>query len=298
MKRMFLITGVVLFLLMTNGQLQAEISQKVSLDKSVVLIRIVKQSWDYRQPWQQESIRQGVGSGFIIEGNQILTNAHNISDTRYIEIKKQNLAQRYIARIVHVGHDCDLALLEVTDPTFYNDMQPLEIGDIPLVNSTVLTVGFPMGGQDVSVTKGVVSRIQMDFYSHSGADSHLVIQTDAAINPGNSGGPVIQDDKVVGVAFQGLRQGDNIGYMIPSPVIRHFLTDVADGRYDGFGSLGVSTFTGLHSDSYRRYLKVPDNQQGVVVTDTLLGSTARELFQRGDVLVNIDGYDIDNDGNV
>ncbi len=276
----------------------AESQQQVYFDKSVVLIRVAKQGWNYDQPWQQESMRQGVGSGFIIEGNRILTNAHNVSDHRYIEIKKQNQAQRYIARVVFAGHDCDLAILEVMNPGFYDDMQPLDLGGIPLANSTVLTVGFPMGGQDLSVTKGVVSRIQMDFYSHSGADSHLVIQTDAAINPGNSGGPVIQDDKVVGVAFQGLRQGDNIGYMIPATVIRHFLADVADGRYDGFGSLGLSTFTGLHSDSYRRYLKVPDQQQGVVVIDTLLGSSARELFEKGDVLVNIDGYDIDNDGNV
>ena len=102
----------------------------------------------------------------------------------------------------------------------------------------------------------------MDTYAHTGADSHLVIQTDAAINPGNSGGPVMQDGKVVGVAFQGLRQADNIGYMIPTTVIRHFLADINDGKYDGFGSLGVMLYPGLHNPSYKDYLKVPAGPAG------------------------------------
>ncbi len=125
-----------------------------------------------------------------------------------------------------------------------------------------------MGGDRISVTEGVVSRIESDIYAHSGADDHLVIQTDAAINPGNSGGPVIQNGKVVGVAFQGLQEADNIGYMIPTTVIKHFLKDIQDGKYDSFGSMGVMFFPGLHNESYRNYLKVPNDQDGLVVLST------------------------------
>ena len=138
-----------------------------------------------------------------------------------------------------------------------------------------------MGGRRISVTKGIVSRIQMDTYAHTGADSHLVIQTDAAINPGNSGGPVMQDGKVVGVAFQGLRQAENIGYMIPTTVIRHFLADINDGKYDGFGSLGVMLYPGLHNPSYKDYLKVPADQQGIVVIETIMHSSVESILQAG-----------------
>jgi S1-C subfamily serine protease len=138
----------------------------------------------------------------------------------------------------------------------------------------------------------------MDVYSHSRADSHLVIQTDAAINPGNSGGPVLQDGKVVGVAFQGLMEAENIGYLIPTTVIQHFLTDIEDGTYDGFGSVGFSFFPGLHSKSYADYLKVPAGQQGIVVLRTMLNSSVESVLQASDVITKVDQFDIDNDGMI
>ncbi len=238
------------------------------------------------------------GSGFVIDGNRILTNAHNVSNSRYVELRKQNVANRYVARVVFVGHDCDLAMLTVDDPSFFEGTRALELAGIPAVNSTVSTYGFPVGGHRISVTEGVVSRIEMDTYVHSGADKHLVIQTDAAINPGNSGGPVIQGGKVVGVAFQGLTDADNIGYMIPTTVIEHFLEDVEDGKYDAFGSMGTIFYPGLHNPSYREYLKVPAGEDGVVVLDTVMHSSIESILQPADVMTRIDEYNIDNDGTV
>ncbi len=268
------------------------------IDKSVVMIRSVSQEFDYVTPWQQKMMTQGVGSGFIIEGRKILTNAHNVSNSKYIELVKEKVAKRYPAKVAFIGHDCDLAVLVVDDESFFEWTVPLEFAALPKVNSRVSTYGFPVGGRHISVTEGVVSRIQMDTYVHTGADSHLVIQTDAAINPGNSGGPVMQDGKVLGVAFQGLRQAENIGYMIPTTVIKHFLKDIEDGSYDGFGSLGVMLYPGLHSDSYKDYLKVPAGEQGIVIIDTMMHSSVEQILQRDDVLTKIDDYSIDNDGRV
>ncbi len=269
-----------------------------TLERSVVMIRGVRQDFDHTTPWKQVPMSQGVGSGFVIEGNRILTNAHNVSNNKYIEIKKQHQAKRHLGRLEFIGHDCDLAIVTVDDGDFYADMQPLELGGLPKVNSTVQTYGFPMGGRDVSVTEGVVSRVQVSVYSHTLADSHLVIQTDAAINPGNSGGPVLQDGKVVGVAFQGMQDADNIGYMIPTTVARHFLADIEDGKYDGFGSLGFTFFTGLHNAAYTDYLEVPPGTEGVVVLNVLMHSSVESLFKHGDVITRIDDFDIDNDGMI
>jgi len=272
--------------------------EQLSMEKSVVLIRSVSQDFDYAMPWKQKSMSQGTGSGFIIEGKRILTNAHNVSNNKYVEVKKQAQAKRYPAQVAFIGHDCDLAILTVPDDSFFEGTMPLEIGGVPKTNTTVSTYGFPIGGELISVTEGVVSRVEMDYYSHTGADSHLVVQTDAAINPGNSGGPVMQDGKVVGVAFQGLRQADNIGYMIPTTVIQHFLKDTEDGKYDMFGSLGFTSYPGLHSPSYKEYLKVPEGEQGIVVLQKLLNSSVEKVLQPADVITRIDDYDIDNDGNV
>jgi len=277
---------------------QSQGVEQQNIEKSVVMIRSVRQDFDYVTPWKQTAMSQGVGSGFVIAGDKILTNAHNVSNNKYLELKKENVAKRYRGKISFVGHDCDLAILTAEDKSFFDDTIALELAGIPKVNSTVSTYGFPIGGDHVSVTEGIVSRIEMGIYSHSGADSHLVIQTDAAINPGNSGGPVMQNGKVVGVAFQGLRQGENIGYLIPTTVIKHFLTDIEDGKYNGFGSLGVSLYSGLHNSSYKDYLKVPPEQDGVVVIDTMMHSSVESILQPGDVLAQIDNYNIDNDGMV
>jgi len=267
-------------------------------EESVVLIRSVQQDFNYVTPWKRQAMSQGSGSGAIIAGKRILTNAHNVSNCRYVELRKENLAKRYPARIVFIAHDCDLATLTVDDDSFFEGTVPLELAGIPSVNSTVSTYGFPMGGDRISVTEGVVSRIDYDTYVHTSADDHLVIQTDAAINPGNSGGPVIQDGKIVGVAFQGLTQADNIGYLVPTTVIKHFLKDIEDGHYDGFGSLGALFYPGLHSASYKDYLKVPPDEDGVVVLGTLMHSSVETVLKPADVMTRIDEYNIDNDGMV
>jgi len=67
-----------------------------------------------------------------------------------------------------------------------------------------------VGGDNISVTGGVVSRVEPTQYVH-GAAHLMAIQIDAAINPGNSGGPALMEDKVVGVAFQNLAGAENIG---------------------------------------------------------------------------------------
>jgi len=266
--------------------------------ESVILIRSVKQDFNYVTPWKRAPLSRISGSGFVVAGNKILTNAHNVSNSRYVELRKENIARRFVARVVFVGHDCDLAMLAVDDASFFEGAAALELAGIPKVNSTVSTYGFPVGGDRISVTEGVVSRIEMDTYVHTAADKHLVIQTDAAINPGNSGGPVIQDGRVVGVAFQGLTEADNIGYMIPTTVIRHFLEDVEDGKYDAFGSMGTIFYPGLHNASYRDYLKVPPNEDGVVVLDTVMHSSLESVLDPADVMTRIDDYNIDNDGTV
>jgi S1-C subfamily serine protease len=272
--------------------------EQQSLEKSVFLIRSIKQDFDYVTPWKQKAMRQSIGSGFLIGRRKVLTNAHNVSNCRYIELKKEDIAKRYPARVAFIGHDCDLAILSIDDESFFDGTVPLELAEIPSVNSTVSTYGFPVGGNRISVTEGVVSRIETDTYVHSGADGHLAIQTDAAINPGNSGGPVMQNGKVVGVAFQGLLMTENIGYMIPTTVIRHFLVDIEDGKYDGFGSLGVLLYPGLHSASYKDYLKVPANEDGIIVVATIMHSSVESILQPNDVITRIDNYNIDNDGMV
>ncbi len=264
---------------------------------SVVYVQVYRSSFDWSLPWRQEPVSAVSGSGFLIEGGRILTNAHVVADARQILVRRPDQASPYVATVAAAGDDCDLAVLRVADPAFLAGMRPLPLGALPETGSRVLTYGYPLGGQDVSSTAGIVSRIESRGYVHSGADAHLVVQTDAAINPGNSGGPVVQQGKVVGVAFQGFPGAENMGFFIPVPIVHHFLENLKDGHYDGFPDAGLDTMP-LVSPAYRRERGLPDGRGGVVVDRVAPGGTFDGVLRPGDVLLSIAGTQIANDGTV
>jgi len=273
------------------------------LSASVVRIEVTDQTPDYRAPWDAGHVAGGVGSGFIIEipgkGRRIISNAHVVSNVRFITVTREGVNHPYTGKVEFVGHDCDLAMLSIDDESFFAGTKPLSLGAIPRIESSVSVYGYPLGGERLSVTRGVVSRIDTDLYTHSGMDSHLAIQIDAAINPGNSGGPVLQNGKVVGVAFQGY-SGDvaqNVGFMIPTPVIRRFLHDISKGSYTGYMDLSIA-FAPLPSATARKALGIPAENAGVLVTDVYEKGSSEGFLHKNDVLMSIDGHPIACDGRV
>jgi S1-C subfamily serine protease len=268
------------------------------ISNSVLRIEVFQSRYDWTSPWRSDPGHTVAGSGFVIADGRILTNAHVVSDAHQITVKRPDVAEPAVATIEAIGHDCDLAILRVADKNFLKGVRPLKLGDeVPLLRSQVVTYGYPVGGTEVSNTAGIVSRVELQQYVHTLTDSHLAVQTDAAINPGNSGGPVIQDGKVVGVAFQSLSAQQSIGYFIPIPVIRHFLADLKDGHYDGFPDDGVSTLK-MVSRALRRDRGVPAEKSGVVVQEVFPGGTGDGLLQPGDVLMAVDGVPIADDGRI
>jgi S1-C subfamily serine protease len=265
--------------------------------RSVVRVEVASQTPDYHTPWNSGRFGGGIGTGFLIGPNKFLTNAHVVSNARRILVTVHGSAKRYPAKVEHIAHDCDLALLSVEGFDDFRNFPVFSFGEVPKLESQVRVIGYPIGGERLSVTRGVVSRIDFQPYSHSRADSHLVVQIDAAINPGNSGGPVVQDGKVVGVAFQGLRQADNTGYIIPVPVIRRFLKDVGDGRYDQYVDLGFTDFP-LFNPAMRRALGLRDDNRGVLVAKVTPEGPSDGVLQPGDVITSIDDHAVDSAGMV
>lgn len=290
------VLAAVAALLLTTAADAKAIAQKQL--QAVFKIHVTVQRADHAQPWQAGLPGSGSGSGFLIDRKRLLTNAHVVSDATFIEVQRHGDTRKYPARVVFAGHDCDLAVLEADDQELFAGLTPLPLGTaLPVLGEEVHAIGFPMGGTMLSLTRGVVSRIDMGGYAHSGVDSHLVIQTDAAINPGNSGGPVVLNDKVIGVAFQGLMGGQNIGYAIPLPVVRHFLDDIEDGHYHGYPELGVATLDS-RNPALRRALRLPDDARGALVTRVDLFGAAMGRLVPGDVLLAVDGSPVAPDGTV
>jgi S1-C subfamily serine protease len=251
---------------------------------------------DYGTPWKAGSSRSVSGSGFVIPGRRILTNAHVVSDATFIQVRRYGESERVPARVLYVSDEADLALLTVDEPGFFDQVPPLELGGLPELRQEILVLGFPLGGDTLSMTRGVVSRIESQAYVHANAEL-LAGQIDSAVNPGNSGGPVLADGKVVGVVMQVAKDADKVAYMVPTPVVEHFLADVADGRRDGVPRAAFR-WQRLEASDLRRKYALPPTETGVLILDTMVGSVAAGLLRAGDILLSIDGKSIGTDGTI
>lgn len=238
-------------------------------------------------------------SAFPIHNRRILTNAHTVSNHTVVRVKKRSCAKKYIAQVMAIAKDCDLALLTVEENSFWDSITPLSFGPPPLLRSPVVVIGYPIGGENISVTAGVVSRIDLHIYEL--VNSLLVIQIDAAINAGNSGGPALNEDgKVVGIAFQSFKSGssENIGYLVPSEVVNRFLIDFErNGMYTGLAYCGFE-WQSLENSSMRRSLHMGPADSGVLVRRVLRAAPTFGVLQEDDVVTGIDGIPISNDGTV
>jgi S1-C subfamily serine protease len=284
-------------MLAASGVKRVEPDRTAEVVRSVVRIVNYQQRPDWYSPWDNGPVRQISGSSFVVEGGLILTNAHVVSDSKLLILVLSGDPEPHPAEVVFVAHDCDLALVRPKDPGLLAHVPALPLGGLPRLGSAVETIGYPAGGSEVSSTRGVVSRVEVQGYAHSGADRHLIGQTDAAINPGNSGGPVVQDGVVVGVAFQAASALENVGYFIPTEVVHRFLADIKDGRYDGYPELGLSAVN-LENSAARRKAAMRDGETGVRVEGILPGSSAYGRVRPGDVLLAVDGRVVANDGSI
>ncbi|KAJ3340420.1 hypothetical protein HDU93_007027 [Gonapodya sp. JEL0774] len=220
-----------------------------------------------------------------------------------VRVRRRGDSQKYIAKVLSIGRDCDMALLTVEDPKFWKKAPFVDVygrvTKLPKLEERVSVVGYPVGGENLSIAAGVVSRIDMQQYA-MGMYELLTIQVDAPINPGNSGGPVFDSQKqFVGIAFQSLRDADveGLGYIIPVPVVHHFLQDIEkNGRYTGFCDIGLA-IQPLENPTIKQYLRMGD-RTGVLVGKVAPLSPCKDKILVGDVILAIDGFIVADDQTV
>src|SRR5262249_34280531 len=189
----------------------------------------------------------------------------------------------------------DLAVLKLDDESFFNKRGTLAFADeLPRVKDAVNVYGYPTGGTELSVTQGIVSRIEYtDYYNQT---SGLRIQVDAALNFGNSGGPAVHNGKLVGLVFSLIQKAQNIGYLIPVEEVRLFLADIPDGVYDGKPQMFDLVQT-VENDALRQHLGLPKGVTGVMVSEPYRKDHDYPL-KEWDVITQIGDTPIDSDGKV
>ena len=262
---------------------------------SVVKISATMRSPDPMHPWTKQGPREASGTGVVIEGKRILTNAHVVTHASQLFVESHQSSDKHAATVVAVSPGIDLAVLKLEDEAFFENRPPLPRNhDLPSVKDNVLVYGYPQGGSSLSVTKGIVSRIE--FAPFGDQTVGVRVQVDAAINPGNSGGPALIDGKVIGLIFSKLTQSDNIGYIIPGEEIDLFLDDVKDGKYDGKPAMFDQLQT-LENDALRGFLKLDRKATGMVVHKPDRDDPDYPL-KEWDLISRIGDFEVDNTGMV
>jgi S1-C subfamily serine protease len=265
-----------------------------AVESAVVQIFSVVREPDAFKPWAKQAPREASGTGVVIDGKRILTSAHVVRYASQVQVQANHAGDKLPARIKVIAPGIDLAVLELEDAGFFTTHPALErASTLPSVKDAVLAYGFPTGGTSLSITKGIVSRIEFTTYDWN--VSGLRIQIDAAVNPGNSGGPAVVGDKMIGLVFSYLGGAQNIGYIVPCEEIELFLADVADGRYDGKPALFDELQT-FENEALRSFLKLDRSVQGMVVNrpDVVEGNPLRQW----DVISRIGDTQIDDQGRV
>ncbi|MFZ0828668.1 MAG: trypsin-like peptidase domain-containing protein [Verrucomicrobiia bacterium] len=250
---------------------------------------------DVYKPWTKESPSDATGTGVVIEGKRILTCAHVVLYASQVQIQANQAGDKLFAKVEAIAPGIDLAVLKLDDESFFDTHPPLSRATaLPEIRDMVMAYGYPEGGTSLSITKGIVSRIEFEAYNYP--VSGLRIQIDAAINPGNSGGPAVVGDKMIGLAFSHLGSADNIGYIIPNEEIELFLKDIADGHYDGKPALFDDLQT-LENPALREFLKLDKSVAGMVVHKPDSADPAYPL-KEWDVITKIGDTPVDDQGMI
>jgi S1-C subfamily serine protease len=290
-----LLVGAVAMSLPTFAADSIDVDASKALSNSVVKIFATRVNPDTLKPWNKQSPSNVTGSGVVIEGKRILTNAHVALYASEIQVQANEAGDKMAATVEFIAPGIDLAILKLEDESFFKTHAPMpRAATLPGIKDAVLAYGFPGGGDSQSITKGIVSRIEFAGYKHQ--VSGLRIQVDAAINPGNSGGPVVAGDKMIGLIFSNIPSAQNIGYIIPNEEIELFLKDIADGRYDGKPAI-FDTFQTLENPTLRAFLKLDRDAKGLVVSQPVRSDSDYPL-RKWDVVTHIGDTPVDAQGMV
>jgi len=247
-------------------------------------------------PGETKTIEQNIGSGFIIsKDGLIITNKHVVSNTEATYHILTNDSKKFNVEKIYRDSLNDLAILKIS--TSSGSFKPLTLGnsDNLKLGQLVIAIGTPLGEFTNTVTSGIVSGLGRGITAGSPYENYVekldnVIQTDAAISAGNSGGPLLNSKgEVIGINTAVSQEGQNIGFAIPSNVIK----DLID-NFNKKGGTFEKPYLGLRYKILDRQTAIlNDVVAGAYVIQVIKDSPAAKAgIQEEDIIIEFDGTKI------
>lgn len=264
--------------------------QTASFDSAAALveIEITKTEYDYRLPWNSRNL-QSRKNGIIIGGNQILTTADGFSGQTLCRIRKGGVTHQYTATLKWVDYYANLAILDVEDAAFWVGMR-----------STHLSENIPQSGalqiirwRNGRIEERAAEIIRLDVgKSKMSYVHHLTLSASTDMDGAGWAEVILSKNEIIGLTTASANDKLTI---LPSPFIASVLKQKASANGSGIGHFDFSVMDGKNP-ALLQSKGMPATDIGVVVTKVGTRRLAANTLKVGDVLLAIDGFEINNDG--
>ncbi|KAK4427165.1 Protease Do-like 9 [Sesamum alatum] len=224
---------------------------------SVVKVFCVHTDPNFSLPWQRKRQYSSSSSGFVIHGRRVLTSAHSVEHYTQIKLKKRGSETKYVATVLAIGVECDIALLTVNNDEFWDGISPVVFA-----------------GLSREYEFSHMFMVLLNFWGYRGI--------------------------CVGIAFQSIKYEDveNIGYVIPTQVIMHFIQDYEkNGMYTGFPVLGIE-WQKMENKDLRLSVGINLDHKSIRIRRIGPTSPPFEVLKPSDIILSFDGVDVAKDGTV
>jgi S1-C subfamily serine protease len=262
---------------------------------SMVRVRVTRQAYHFLQPWQKRPPTTASGIGAVIAADRVLVTAQLVRDATFVEIETIRGQRKIPAEVVNVDYLGNLAVVRPREAGALAGMRPLKVRAKSRVGDSVDVWQFEENGTP-ALTTGDIKTIEVSMYPTL-ENAMLVYRVRIGLSSlgGSYTLPVLQRGKLVGMLL-GHSQSNQSMTLVPGPVIKHYLDDLADGKYAGFPR-AMFAFMPLQDPQLRRYVNMPDSEDGVLITAVRPGGPAKLAgLERNDVLLSVNGFAVDRQG--
>jgi len=263
---------------------------------SVVRVKSTNQAFNFDSPWLKRAPFTRRGIGVVLEGGRVLVTAELIANHTYVELEKPASSEKVAADVERVDYESNLAILKPQDAKFLSDTKPIQIGKNVQVGTKVNILQLENTGS-VALTPGTVTTVSVGSYPADGIFL-LTYRLSIALQYRDNSFtmPVFVGDKLVGLLMRYDTRSQSAD-LVPDSVISSFLARVDMQPYRGIPRAGIS-YSPTRDPQFRRYLGMKKDQSGIYIVSLAHGAAAEKSgLKSGDVIMNVDGHDIDEDGN-
>lgn len=292
MNRPFLMLqrlALALFVVTPFLKLQAAASGPFTWENAIIQIEVTSKAYNYIQPWER-SERSVFKSGVVVDGHQIITTAEGLNDQTEVRLKKQGDGLYSEGRVAWIDYQADLAAITTDEKDFWTGLQPAKLADPVPITGQVRILRWRddlLENRQGEIERLTVENSALSFVSVPD------LKIDSSIPGAGYGEAVTVGDKLIGLASA---EGGDAVTAIPTSFIAPILKAQQAKTYTGLGYFDF-TWDPPENPLNLDYLKLPGPARGVIVKETGLKPGVVSVVHPRDVILQIDGFDIDAEGD-